>query len=109
MGISPALDDYKPPTSLQPECLPLISHSSSPGQNPITLLTTCPNVSPTGASTPPGPEYPAEGQAPIYLLGHRCEAVAKPGSCGVYILVQETDNEQETPDRDRGCAGSPGV
>ena len=86
----------------------LISHSSSAGQNPVILLTTYPNVSPTGASPTLGPERPAEGQAAIYLLGQRSEAVTKPGSCGVYFLVQETDNKQEHPDSDRGCEGGLG-
>ena len=85
----------KPLFTYLPAC---ISYSSSAGQNPIKLLTTYPNVSPTGASPTLGPECPAEGQAAIYLLGQGSKAVAKPGSCGVQFLVQETDNKQEHPD-----------
>ena len=88
----------KPFFTYLPAC---ISYSSSAGQNPIKLLTTYPNVSPTGASPTLGPECPAEGQAAIYLLGQGSKAVAKPGSCGVQFLVQETDNKQEHPDWQR--------
>lgn len=60
----------------------LTSHRSEPHHIPDHL----PKWRSYGAH-PLCPECPGEGQA-SYLLAHRGKAVDKPGSCGVYILMQ---------------------